>query len=104
VEYRLVAMDDGRIDRDCVGVAFGDDKDPFCAGSTVECAAHPGAYGPWTPPDKRNDRFDTVFSHVYDKAGTYVVSMTVRPFQGCASPPDPYGNTGQASTSITVNS
>ena len=102
VEFRVVATDDGRIDRDCVGVSYGDDKDPWCAGSNPMCAAHPGAYGPWTPPEKPNDRFERVFPHVYDKPGTFVVSLIVRELQGCGSPPSPYGSTGQGSTSITV--
>jgi hypothetical protein len=101
VEFRVVATDDGRINRDCVGVVFGDDT-PVCAGSNAMCSVHPRAYGPWTPPDKPNGRFERVFSHVYDKPGTYTVTMIVRPHQGCESPPSPYGNTGQASTSITV--
>ena len=102
VEIKVVATDDGRIDGDCVGVVYGDDKEPFCVGSNPMCPAGPGAYGPWTPPEKPNDRFEKVFSHVYDKPGTYAVSFTIRALKGCQSPPSPYGNTGQADTSITV--
>ena len=71
VEFQVVATDDGRIDPDCVGVVYGDDKGSFCVGSDAMCSAGPGAYGPWTPPEKPNDRFEQVFSHVYDKPGTF---------------------------------
>jgi hypothetical protein len=103
VEFRLVATDDGRIERDCVGTSFGDDKEPFCAGSSASCVAGPGQYGPWTPPEKHLERFEKVFSHTYDKAGTYAVSFTVRPLTACGQP-DPYANSGEASTEITIAS
>ena len=102
VDFQVVATDDGRIDPDCVGVVFGDDKEPVCVGSDPMCAAHPGAYGPWTPPEKPNDRFEKVFSHIYDKPGTFAVSFTLRAHEGCQSPPSPYRSTGQGDTSITV--
>jgi hypothetical protein len=103
VEFHVVATDDGRIDPDCVGAVFGDDT-PVCVGSNAMCPTGPGAYGPWTPPEKPNDRFEKVFSHVYDKPGTFAVSFIVRGYEGCQSPRSPYRNTGQADTSITVES
>lgn len=102
VEVRVVATDDGKIDRDCIGVVFGDDKEPFCAGSSPMCPAGPSAYGPWSPPEKSVDRFEKVFSHIYEKPGTYTVSFTIRAQSGCVSPPNPYNSTGQGSTNIII--
>lgn len=102
VEFQVVATDDGKIDRDCVGVSFGDDKEPFCAGSSAMCATGPAAYGPWSPPKKNVEPFEKVFSHVYEKPGTYAVSFTVRPNSGCEIPLSPYRSTGQNGVKIVV--
>jgi hypothetical protein len=102
VEVRVIAIDDGTIERDCVGFSFGDDKDPFCAGAVPSCAAGPGAYGPWTPPEKHIERFEKVFSHVYEHPGAFAVSFTVRPTSGCGSPPNPYRSTGENGVEVVV--
>ena len=101
IEFRVVATDDGRID-DCLGVMYGDDKDPFCTGASAMCPAGPRAYGPWAPPPKGTERLEKVFSHVYDKPGTYTFFVIVRALQGCQSPLSPYGSTGQTTTEVVV--
>ena len=101
VEFRVVASDDSDIDRDCVGTAYGDDKGAYCARSSPSCRPGPSMYGAWSPPEKQIDRYEKVFSHIYDKAGTYTASFTLRSKEGCDGP-NPYRSEGTESVTFSV--
>jgi hypothetical protein len=102
VQFRIVATDDSQIDRDCIGALYGDDKDPYCSGTAASCPGGPAAYGPWSPPEKQPDRYEATFSHIYDNAGTYTASFTVRSYKGCTAPSSPYRSEGTGTVTFTV--
>lgn len=104
VQFRSIADDpDMQIDDYCVGMLFGDNKDPYCIESSPSCPVSPTAYGTWTPPTKNPDRVERVISHTYDAPGTYTASFTFRSVNtSCASPNNPYYSVGTGTVTFTV--
>jgi hypothetical protein len=98
VNFHVVADDpDAKIGR-CYSVDFGDGQ----GGDT--CPPPPACqtpYGPWTPPAKVPDHWETDVKHTYAAPGSYVASFTVQSHSFCN--PDPYGGSGQAPAQVKVN-
>ncbi|HMC72434.1 MAG TPA: hypothetical protein VKJ07_24990, partial [Mycobacteriales bacterium] len=59
--------------------------------------------GPWTPPGKVPDHWETDIKHTYAAPSQkpYVASFTLQSHSFCN--PDPYGGSAQAPASVTVS-
>jgi hypothetical protein len=105
VTFHVVVDDpDAHINRECsIHWDFGDNSRHIeCQGPLASCAE--GPYGPWTPPAKTPDHYETDFQHVYAAAGDYTASFR---FESHSSRPcgasDPYGSQGSGSVTVTVS-
>ena len=99
VNFHVVGDDpDAQIDR-CV--AFVDYGDGQKGGNCPPPAACQTPYGPWTPPAKTADHWETDVTHKYPTAGSYSVSVVLQSHSFCN--PDPYGGSAQGPATVTVS-
>lgn len=103
VEIRVVASDsDHQIDRNCFDVRFGTQnracgsRDPACDGERP--------YGPWSPPPKEPDRFESHFMETFADPGTYEAAFQFfsSPSSDPCPPGNPYESRGYGSVSFST--
>jgi hypothetical protein len=83
----------------CSKIDFGDGLGIDCQQTSASSASCPKRYGPWTPPAKQPHETDDSFSHRYEKAGSYVVTVTHPLGTHCY---DPWEGTVSGSVTVTV--
>ena len=93
---------DAMIHRDSYSVSFGEGGtvvDP--RGPLEDFPSCDRRYGPWAPPRKVSDHWETTFTHVYESAGTYTAGFAFHShnFDQCQ---DAYGSRGAGSVTLTV--
>lgn len=98
VRFQVVAEDpDARIMREYNQQwMWGDGT----GGGTSQVASCLASFGPWTPPDRVLDRYETSFEHAYDEAGTYTATFS---FQSGSICQQPYGSRGTGTVQVTVS-
>ena len=99
VVFRVTATDpDARIDRECnSSVSYGDGRDPSQCVTSASCVAR---YGPWTPPDRVPDRYETTYTHRYEAVGDFTARFSFQSKSACYD--DPYGSRGEAQVIVRV--
>jgi hypothetical protein len=99
VTFHVVVDDpDWHIDRSCQDDDFGDegqDCEDQCAAATSQ------PYGPWSPPPKNPDHYETDITHTYKRPGAYAVKVTFRSGT-CGPPTNPYGSRGTGTIQVTM--
>jgi hypothetical protein len=99
VNFKVVADDpDAKIDHCIAAVEFGDGQ---TGGTCPPPATCPAPYGPWTPPGKVPDHWETVITHTYPAAGPYSVSVVLQSRSFCN--PDPYGGSAQGAATVNAS-
>lgn len=98
VELDVIATDpDQRIDRNCIGVGYGDGRSEPGTCKRFVCLQ---PFGSWEPPRKESDQLRRVFEHSYRRTGSYQVSLW---FQSKTEACDhPFASTGTATITVTV--
>lgn len=98
VNFHIVADDpDAKIAQCVVFVDFGDGQ---TGGTCPPPPACQTPYGPWTPPARVKDHWETDIKHTYATAGWHTASFQVQSHSFCN--PDPYGGSGQAPATVEV--
>lgn len=105
VTFSVVVTDpDAQIQHPCdVFVSFGagDDAPPACASSRF-CEE---GYGAWSPPERKPDRREDSYTHVYEEAGTYLATFQYVSWSASTvCEPDPYSSNARGQIEITVAS
>lgn len=98
VNISVVGIDpDQAIDRNCVLIQYGDSLvEPYSCEVPV-CLPQ---YGDWVPPIRDPDRFERTISHVFDRAGTYEITVSLRSkVDTCGHP---YESVGETALRVTV--
>jgi hypothetical protein len=101
VNFHIVGDDpDAKIDRCVAFVDFGDGQTGGTCPPPATCQT---PYGPWTPPAKTADHWETDIKHTYATArqDPYQVSLVLQSHSFCS--PDPYGGSAQAPASVNVS-
>ena len=98
VMFRVVVDDpDRHIDRNCRDEFFGDEGQ----GCEYQCGQAAQPYGPWSPPRKDPDHYETDITHTYKSPGAYTVKITFR--SGTCDPQtNPYRSQGTGTINVTV--
>jgi hypothetical protein len=100
VNFHIVADDpDAKIDR-CYAVDFGDGQKGSTCPPPAACAT---PYGPWSPPAKVGDHYESDVKHTYGTARSdaYVASFQLQSHSFCN--PDPYGGSAQGPAIVKVS-
>ncbi len=99
VQFTVVVGDgDHQVSDNCAVVNFGDGTSVQPPCQPLIC---PPTFGPWTPPARVAGSMTFRYSHAYTAAGTYNPTFEFHTDRDRC--PDPYGNYGNNSTTVTVN-
>lgn len=100
VDFRVVVDNpDTGFDHDCFDQDDGNGGGLGCM-ANPSCPPAPDRYGPWSPPEKGPDHYETTKTFSYDQPGTYTVRFTYRTFDGCGR--NPYSNEGTGTATVTI--